>query len=72
MIYNTQRDEMKGCELTIEPLNFHPPKVVSRYRDPQLQVAENYSYLINLGPDICKFRCLNARFAPNESNLNGK
>ena len=29
-------------------LNFHPLEVVSRYRDPQLQVAENYSYLFNL------------------------
>ena len=26
-------------------LNFHPLEVVSRYRDPQLQVGENYSYL---------------------------
>ena len=25
-------------------LNFYPFEVVSRYRDPQLQVAENYSY----------------------------
>ena len=23
-------------------LNFHPLEVVSRYRDPQLRVAENY------------------------------
>ena len=23
-------------------LNFHPPEVVSRYRDPQIQVGENY------------------------------
>ena len=28
-------------------LNFHPLEVVSRYRDPQLQVAENYSFLFN-------------------------
>ena len=28
-------------------LNFHPLEVVSRYRDPQLQVGENYSYLFN-------------------------
>ena len=34
--------------------NFHPLKVVSRYRDPQLQVAENYSYLFNFGTNICK------------------
>ena len=36
--------------LTIEALrffnlNFHPPEVMSRYRDPQLQAGENYSYL---------------------------
>ena len=29
-------------------LNFHRLEVVSRYRDPQLQVGENYSYLFNL------------------------
>ena len=29
-------------------LNFHPLEVVSRYRDPQLQVSENYAYLFNL------------------------
>ena len=27
--------------------NFHPLEVVSRYRDPQLQVGENYSCLIS-------------------------
>ena len=27
-------------------LNFHSLEVVSRYRDPQLQVSENYSDLI--------------------------
>ena len=35
-------------------LNFHPLEVVSRYRDPQLQVAENYCYLFNLTPKIWK------------------
>ena len=33
-------------------LNFQPLEVVSRYRDPQPQVVENYSYLFNLGPNI--------------------
>ena len=28
--------------------NFHPLEVVSPYRDLQLQVAENYTYLLNL------------------------
>ena len=35
-------------------LNFHPLEVVPRYRDPQLQVGENYSYLVNFRPNICK------------------
>ena len=26
-------------------LNFHPLEVVSRYRDPQLQEGENYSFV---------------------------
>ena len=36
-------------------LNFRPLEVVSRYRDPQLQVGENYSYLFSLRQNICKF-----------------
>ena len=36
-------------------LNFHPLGVVSRYRDPQLQEGENYSYnVFNLTANICK------------------
>ena len=35
-------------------LNFRPLEVVSRYRDSQLQVAENHSYLLNLSTNICK------------------
>ena len=32
-------------------LNFHPPDAVSRYRDPQRQVGENYSHLFNFRPN---------------------
>ena len=35
-------------------LNFRPLEVVSRYRDPQPQVVENYSYFFNLRPNIYK------------------
>ena len=35
-------------------LNFHPLEVVSRYRDPQLQVGENYPCLFNPRPNICE------------------
>ena len=31
-------------------LNVHPLEGVSRFRDPQLQVGGNHSYLLNLGP----------------------
>ena len=44
---------------TVNNLNFHPLEVVSRYRDPQLQVDENYSYLFILKPNICKSWCTN-------------
>ena len=33
------------CPAKLIYLNFHPLEVVSRYRDPQLQVAKNYVYL---------------------------
>ena len=39
-------------------LNFYPLEIVSRYRDPQLQVIENYSYVFNLSTNICKSCCL--------------
>ena len=32
---------------TLWNLNFHPLETVDRYRDPQLQVGENYSLLYN-------------------------
>ena len=35
-------------------LNFHPLEVVDRYRDPQLQVGGNYSYLFNLKANMCQ------------------
>ena len=36
-------------------LNFQPLEAVSRYRDPQPQVVENYSYLFNLRSNISKY-----------------
>ena len=33
--------------------NFQPLEVVSRYRDSQLQVGENYSYSLNLRQNMC-------------------
>ena len=52
-------------------LNFHPLEVVSRYRDPQLQVGENYSYSFNLRPNIYKSWCLDTYFVPNNCDSNG-
>ena len=36
-------------------LNFRQLEVVSRYRDPQLQAGENYSYLFNWKKKNCKY-----------------
>ena len=44
---------------------------MSRFHDPQLQVGENYSFLLNLGPNIRKSCWLNSDFIPNNSNLIG-
>ena len=52
-------------------LNYHPLEVVSRYRDPQFEVDENYSYLLSFRPNIFESRCLNAHFAPYKSDLIG-
>ena len=46
------------CPAKVIYLNFHPLEVASRYRDPQLQVGENYPYVVNLGQNICKSWCL--------------
>ena len=51
--------------------NFHPLEVVSRCRDTQLQVGENYSHLINLRANNCKSWCLNTQFVPENCDLNG-
>ena len=50
----------------LENLNFHPVAVESRNRNPQLQMGENYAYLFNLRPSICKFCCLNTELIPNK------
>ena len=36
-------------------LNFHPFEVVSRWRDPQLQVSENYSDLTKWRSTVFKY-----------------
>ena len=47
-LYNEKVTEVKPTNevLTLillkKKFNFHPLEVVSRYRDPQLQMAENY------------------------------
>ena len=48
-------------------LNFQPHEVVS----PQLQMAENYWYLFNSTPKLCKYLYLNTHFNPNNSDLIG-
>ena len=49
-------------------IQFQPLEVVSRQG---LEVAENYSYLLILAPNIYKFWCLNTHYFPNKSDLIG-
>ena len=46
-------------------------EVVSRYRDPHLQVGDNYSYLFNLRQNICKFVCQFKYCVPGNCALDG-
>ena len=41
---------------------------MSRYRDPQLQVGANPSYLCILRPNIYSSWCLNTYFVPDNSD----
>ena len=52
-------------------LNFHPLKVVSRYRDPQLAVVEKFSHYFCLVRDqtFANLECLNTHFIPNNCDL---
>ena len=46
-------------------LNFHPLEVVSRWRDPQLQVSENYADLIKWRSTVFKYCWLMSHFIFN-------
>ena len=46
-------------------LNFHPLEVVSRWRDPQLQVSENYSDLTKWRSTVFKYCWLMSHFIFN-------
>ena len=48
-------------------LNFQPLEDVSRNRDLQPQVVENYWYLFNLKPNIYKSGCLYSHFIRSDS-----
>ena len=61
------KDEEINCEPTATvrkpPVRSHSPiEVLYRYRDSQLQLGENYSYLFNLSPNICKSWYLNTQW----------
>ena len=54
-------------------LHFHSLKFVTRYRDQQLQVSENNSYICAIcDQQLCKYWCLNTNFITNHSNLTNK
>ena len=52
-------------------LNFHTLDVVSRYRDAQIQVDENFSLLFHFRPNNYKYKYLNTHFIYNNGDLFG-
>ena len=72
MINTDKQIKENVCDKFVNPLdpaqfiylNFQPLQAVSRYRDPQPQVVENYSYLFILRPNIYKSFCLYSYFSP--------
>ena len=70
-----QRDgissQLNPYSAMVSDLKFYPLEVVSRYREPQLPMGENYSYLFNLGPNIWESSCWNAYFVLNYSDFIG-
>ena len=67
-----QREIEKAFEMVVYPLtaklinlNFHPLEVVSRWRDPQLWVSENYSDLTNWRSTVFKYCWLLSHFIFN-------
>ena len=47
MVYTKLFQRFNPLTAKLINLNFHPLEVMSRWRDPQLQVSENYSDLTN-------------------------
>ena len=56
MPYNTAQGDIRPTLKHVKALrlkiSFHRLEVVSRYRDPQPQVRENYSYLLEVRPNL--------------------
>ena len=55
MIYQTIIQRFNPLTAKLFNLNFHPLKIVSRSRDPQLQVSENYSDLAKWRSTVLKY-----------------
>ena len=51
-------------------LNFHSLEIVSRFRDPKLQIVlKSYSHLFYFSANICASLCLKTHFIPNIGDL---
>ena len=63
--FNISRASVNPLTAKLFNLNFHPLEVVSRWRDPQLQVSENYSYLTKWRSTLIKSCWLMSHFIFN-------
>ena len=66
-LFFLQMISFEGKPLTAKlfNLNFHPLEIVSRWRDPQLQVSENYSDLTKWRSTVFKYCWLMSYFIFN-------
>ena len=69
IVKHTSNTQINSLSAKLSNFNFHSLEVVSRYRDPQLPLGEHYSHFFNLSQNICKYRCLNTLFVPNNGAL---
>ena len=62
MVYTKIFQRFNSLSAKLFNLNFHPLEVVSRWRDQQLQVSENYSDLTKWRSTLFKFVLVDVTF----------
>ena len=65
MVYIKKIQRLNPLTAKLFNFNFHPLEIVSRWRDPQLEVSENYSELTKWRSTVFKYCWLMSYFIFN-------